>query len=256
MNNTWIVICFLNEWKLARQSVSWNGWFVCLTYSWRSTTGCSLTVVPLQSWHRGGCGWSIVFSDGQKIAVLLLLAIAFKAQCRLWSTLVVRHLQRCRWGEMIFRRSRKWEMIDAFQKKSRKPQARRCYSHPTLADMCYVHIYSTFYKLICLSARSWCFNLVIRFKKSYIESIGKAFHTNNSLLSLISITGLMFYITYFNNWLLYSPKIINWIQHLSQFGDIYLEEYFIKYLKSGIQVWVFDMKKYYQFYWETELFTL
>ena len=106
-----------------------------------------------------------------------------------------------------------------------------------------VHMYSTFYKLICLSARSWCFNLVIRFKKSYMESIGKASHTNNSLLSLISITGLMFYITYFNNWLLYSPKIINWIQHLSQFGDIYLEEYFIKYLKSGIQVWVFDMKK-------------
>jgi hypothetical protein len=57
-------------------------------------------------------------------------------------------------------------MIDDFQTKSRKPQAGRCYSHPTPADICSVHIYSTFYKLICLSARSWCFNLVIRYKNN------------------------------------------------------------------------------------------
>jgi len=28
----------------------------------------------------------------------------------------------------------------------------------------------------------------------------------------------------------------NWVQYLSQFGDIYQEDYFIKYLKSDIQI--------------------
>ena len=40
-------------------------------------------VVPLQSWHRGGCDWSVIFSSGQKIVVLLLLTIALWVECRL-----------------------------------------------------------------------------------------------------------------------------------------------------------------------------
>jgi hypothetical protein len=150
MNNTWNVICFLNEWKLTRQSLSWNNVFLMLHNQMLADRRSSSSKLA-QKWV-----WLVNFFRWSEDSSSALLAIAFKAQCRSWSTLVVRHLQRCRWGKMIFGRSRRWGMIDAFQKKSRKPQARRCYSHPTPSDICSIHIYSTFYKLklICLLARS------------------------------------------------------------------------------------------------------
>jgi hypothetical protein len=39
--------------------------------------GAHRPIVPLQSWHRGRCGWSIIFSSVHMIEVLIFLTTMF-----------------------------------------------------------------------------------------------------------------------------------------------------------------------------------